>query len=175
MKELNYTVGLPHTVKYMGPAELEFWVSYYPMLSTNRIEVEQRQKLASLLERFAIHWSGFFLAKQTGGFVFEITANDKMEVVVDGLVLGTGGLGRFGDTFQGRADSVRPTRVSVHLTEGWHQIRARYYQNSGGMGAKLAYLPPNASHDVSWFHNITFGNEKLEILRELVPGRLLCA
>eukprot|EP01052_Picozoa_sp_SAG31_P002273 SAG31_NODE_79_length_27235_cov_6.268868_2_plen_318_part_00 len=158
----------------MDAAELDFWISYYPMLSTNPTDVEQKRKLESLLERFAIVWSGFFLSEQTGSYSFEITANDKMELELDGQVLGSGGLGRSADGFYTKAGSARPTRVTLQLAEGWHQIRARYYQNSGSAFAGLTYLPPNASHDIRWSRNVTIGNETLEILSVPMPGRLLC-
>eukprot|EP01051_Picozoa_sp_SAG22_P007976 SAG22_NODE_583_length_8878_cov_47.533546_8_plen_655_part_01 len=152
---------LGYTTLEMSEQEQRFWISYQKMKGTE----DDTNKVQSLLDKFVVHWSGFFLAEYTGTYAFELTADDGVTFLIDGNFAAKAGIGTDGETYvdktTGMATVLGKTKVSLALDQGWHQVLFKYYDDTGGTLLSVEYD----------FQPEGIGEERFEP----IPGRLLCS
>ncbi len=82
-----------------------------------------------------IEIAGEVFAPRSGEYVFTIKADDGAELIVANEPLGR-------NVWAG--GNTPPTRGTVELVEGWHELRVSHYQGDGGVNLNVLWQPPGA-------------------------------
>ena len=78
---------------------------------------------------FAILFKGYFYIAEEGDYTFYTTSNDGSSLIIDGMPL----------VINDGVHSDREASGSTCLSEGYHEIRIEYFDNSGTPNLKLEY------------------------------------
>ncbi|MBP7636873.1 MAG: autotransporter-associated beta strand repeat-containing protein [Kiritimatiellae bacterium] len=90
-------------------------------------------KYSGSIDKFAVRWTGQFLAEQAGSHTFRVFADDGCLVFLDGQIVANN---RTGSGW---------TTDTVSLTQGWHDIIVFFYENGGDQVVRLFMTPPGGS------------------------------
>jgi len=86
---------------------------------------------------FSIEWEGRILLPRAGTYTFGTRSDDGSQLWIDDkLVVDNGG-----------HHSDRYVESRVALSEGWHDLRLRYFQDDGGKIMELWWIPPGGSKE----------------------------
>lgn len=89
-------------------------------------------------DQFYAEVTGEFFAAKAGEYSFRLTSDDGSELFVDGKSL----LSMDG------VHAAKSEVVKVQLTAGWHKLRVRYFENTGGEELKLEWTRNGADFEV---------------------------
>ncbi|HON46900.1 MAG TPA: PA14 domain-containing protein, partial [Kiritimatiellia bacterium] len=90
-------------------------------------------KYSGSVDKFAVRWTGQFLAEQAGTYTFRVFADDGCLIFLDGQLV-----------VNNRTGSGWATG-SVSLTQGWHDIIVFFYENGGLQVVRLHMTPPGGT------------------------------
>ncbi len=135
---------IPKEVLYSIPAPRNGLIGYYyptldwsgpPALIEKDLLVLPNNALG---ERFSIKWRGKIAAPRSGVYVFGTRSDDGSYVYIDGqLVVDNGG--HHGAQYrEGR----------IELSQGFHDIEVRYFQDGGSREMQLQWMPPGGVREL---------------------------
>jgi beta-glucosidase len=83
-------------------------------------------------DKFSVRWSGDLKVPESGAYTIAFTSDDGIRVWIDGKLLI--------DAWKDQGSTTY--KVSTTLSEGLHDIKIEYYENSGGAVAKFLWNTP---------------------------------
>lgn len=133
-------VGLIAT--YTGGEDLQG-----PVLTTRKDIVLGAQ--ADLPAPYSVRWEGKVAAPRAGEYLFAVTGNGSVQMLVNGLDLLTYGVGADAgdeaDTGSVEAEAPVYEQASIYLPQGWHDIEIRYVPAETQPSLRILWQPPGSS------------------------------
>ena len=106
-------------------------------------QLEYYFHVTPLKRPYSVQWSGAVFATEPGSYAFALYSIDGSLLSLDG------------DQVVANPDGGSTTEAAVQLSAGWHQIRVRFTDKTGGTRMYLYWTPPGATE------------------REIIPARYL--